>query len=56
MGKQDEKDLFAINYRFQGVAEKIPEKQLTVLVKLVKLRVRSIKDAGGVYVRRVGSS
>jgi hypothetical protein len=21
-GKQDEKDLFAINYRFQGVAEK----------------------------------
>jgi hypothetical protein len=27
-----------------------------VLKKLVKLRVRSIKDAGGVYVRRVGSS
>jgi hypothetical protein len=40
MGKQDEKDLFAINYRFQGVAEKIPEKQETVLGKLIKLRVR----------------
>jgi hypothetical protein len=25
--KQDEKDLFTINYRFQGVAEKIPETQ-----------------------------
>jgi hypothetical protein len=25
--KHDEKDLFAINYRFQGVAEKIPETQ-----------------------------
>jgi hypothetical protein len=25
--KQDEKGLFTINYRFQGVAEKIPETQ-----------------------------
>jgi hypothetical protein len=38
-----EKDLFAINYRFQGVAEKIPETHWTVLVKLVKLGVRSTK-------------
>jgi hypothetical protein len=32
-----------INRRFQGVAEKIPETQGIVLVKLIKLRVRSIK-------------
>jgi hypothetical protein len=44
--KQDEKDLFAINYRFQGVAEQKPETQETVLVKLAKLRVRSEKVLG----------
>jgi hypothetical protein len=33
-----------INYRFGGVAEKIPETQETVLVKRIKLRVRSIKE------------
>jgi hypothetical protein len=36
-------DLFAINYRFQGLAEKKPETQETVLVKRIKYRVRSIK-------------
>jgi hypothetical protein len=36
-------DLFAIIYRFQGVAEKIPETQETVLEKRIKLGVRSIK-------------
>jgi hypothetical protein len=44
--KQDYRDLVAINRRFQGVAEKIPETQETVLVKLVKLRVRSEKVLG----------
>jgi hypothetical protein len=38
-------DLFAINYRFQGLAEKKPETQETVLVKLVKFGVRSVKGA-----------
>jgi hypothetical protein len=36
-------DLFAINYRFQGLAEKKPETRETVLVKLIKLGVRSGK-------------
>jgi hypothetical protein len=45
-----------INYRFGGVAEWIPETQETVLVKRIKLGVRSEKEHGGVYVRRVGSS
>jgi hypothetical protein len=53
-GKQDEKDLFAINYKFQGVTEKKPETQETVLVKRIKLRVRSIKVLCWIYVRRVG--
>jgi hypothetical protein len=44
-----------INYRFVGVAEKIFETQETVLVKRIKLGVRSEKELGGV-VRRVGSS
>jgi hypothetical protein len=39
-------DLSAINYRSQGVAEKIPETQETVLVKRIKHGVRSIKDHG----------
>jgi hypothetical protein len=34
-------DLFVINYRFQGLAEKKPETQETVLVKRIILRVRS---------------
>jgi hypothetical protein len=53
-GKQDEKDLFASNYRFQGVAKKIPKTQETVLVKRIKLGIRFIKASGGVYVRKVG--
>jgi hypothetical protein len=40
------KDLFAINRRFQGVAEKKPETQETVLVKRIKLEVRSEKVEG----------
>jgi hypothetical protein len=35
-----------INRRFQGVAEKIPETQQTVLVKRIKLGVRSEKVLG----------
>jgi hypothetical protein len=35
--------MFAVNYRFQGVAEKIPETQEIVLVKRIKLWVRSVK-------------
>jgi hypothetical protein len=52
--KQDEKDLFAFNYKFQGVAEKNPETQETVLVIRIKLVVRSIKELYWIYVRRVG--
>jgi hypothetical protein len=40
------KDLVVINYRSQGVAEEISETQQTVLVKLVKLRIRSTKALG----------
>jgi hypothetical protein len=39
-------DLFVINYRLQGLAEKKPETQETVLVKRIKDRVRSIKRLG----------
>jgi hypothetical protein len=35
-----------INRRFQGVAEKIPESQGTVLVKRIKLGVRYEKVLG----------
>jgi hypothetical protein len=34
-------DLFVINYRLQGLAEKKPETQETVLAKRIKYRVRS---------------
>jgi hypothetical protein len=50
MGKQDGKDLFAINYRFQGVAKGIYKTQRIVLAKRTKNRVRSIKLLGGIYV------
>jgi hypothetical protein len=43
-------DLFVINYRSQGVAEKIPETQGTVLAKGIKLEVRSEKVLGSIYV------
>jgi hypothetical protein len=39
-------DLSAINYRLQGLAEKKPETQETMLVKRIKHRVRSIKERG----------
>jgi hypothetical protein len=32
-------DLFIINYRLKGLAEKKPETQETMLVKRIKLRV-----------------
>jgi hypothetical protein len=41
--KQDWKDLYAINYRFQGLAKKICKTHAKVLAKRIKLRVRSIK-------------
>jgi hypothetical protein len=37
-------DLYVINYRSQGVANKNPETQPIVLVKRIKLGVKSIKD------------
>jgi hypothetical protein len=49
-GKQDEKDLFVINYRFGGLAEKILETHQIVLANRSKTRVRSEKDSGGIYV------
>jgi hypothetical protein len=36
-------DLSAINYRYQGLANKNPETQQIVLVKRIKLGVRSVK-------------
>jgi hypothetical protein len=39
-------DLSAINYRLQGLAEKKPETQEIVLVKRIKLEVRSVKEFG----------
>jgi hypothetical protein len=53
-GKQDEKDLFVINYRFGGLAEKILETHQIVLANRSKTRVRSEKDSGGIYVWKVG--
>jgi hypothetical protein len=43
-----------INYRFGGLAEKILETHQIVLVKKTKDMVKSEKDSGGVYVRKVG--
>jgi hypothetical protein len=37
-------DLSAINYILQGLAEKKPETQETVLVRRIKLGVRSVKE------------
>jgi muramidase (phage lysozyme) len=48
-------DLSAINYRLQGLAEKKPETQETVLVKRIKHRVRSIKEHGWALCVKVGS-
>jgi hypothetical protein len=43
------KDLSAINCRLQGLAEKKPETQETVLVKRIKHMVRSIKGRGWAF-------
>jgi hypothetical protein len=43
-------DLSAINYRLQGLAEKKPETQETVLVKRIKLGVRSEKELGWIWL------
>jgi hypothetical protein len=48
-------DLFVIHYRLQGLAEKKPETQETVLVKRIKHRVRSIKERGWALCVKVGS-
>jgi hypothetical protein len=39
-------DLFVINYRLQGLAEKICKTHAIVLAELIKLGVRSIKALG----------
>jgi hypothetical protein len=49
-------DLSAINYRLQGIAEKKPETQETVLVKRIKHRVRSIKERGWIGSRESNRS
>jgi hypothetical protein len=43
-----------INYRSQGLAEKICKTHQIVLAKRTKYRVRSIKRLGGLYVWKVG--
>jgi hypothetical protein len=45
--KQDGKDLFVINYRFGGLAEKILETHQIVLANRSKARVRSEKTQVG---------
>jgi hypothetical protein len=52
MEKRRLKDLFVNNYRFQGVAEKIPETPQTVLTNRSKIRVRSEKELGWIWLRR----
>jgi hypothetical protein len=47
---QDDKDLFVINYRFGGLADKILETRQIVLTNRSKARVKSEKHSGGVYV------
>jgi hypothetical protein len=49
-------DLYAINYRLQGLAEENPETQETVLVKRIKHRVRSIKERGWIGSRESNRS
>jgi hypothetical protein len=51
--KQYEKDLFAINYRSQGVAEKIPETQGTVLAKDKRSGLDLQKVAGWIWMQRI---
>jgi hypothetical protein len=46
MEKTRLEDLVVINYRPQGVVEEISETQQTVLVKRIKLGVRSTKALG----------
>jgi hypothetical protein len=43
-------DLVVINYRQQGVADKIVKAHSTVLAKRIKYRVRSEKVFGWIYV------
>jgi hypothetical protein len=46
MSKTRSEDLDVINYRLQGLANKKPETQETVLVNRSKIRVRSTKALG----------
>jgi hypothetical protein len=48
-------DLSAINYRLQGLVEKKPETQETILVKRRKHRAISIKGRGWALCVKVGS-
>ena len=50
MEKTRFRDLYEINYRFQGLAEKIIETHQIVLANRSKLGVRSAKLHGGIYV------
>jgi hypothetical protein len=45
------RDLVAINYRSQGLAEKIPETHQIVLMNRSKIRVRSGKGSGSTWLR-----
>ena len=50
MEKTRSRDLYEINYRFGGLAEKIAKTQRIVLANRSKLGVRSAKDVGWIYV------
>jgi hypothetical protein len=45
------KGLKEINYKFHGLTEKICKTQKTVLEKKVKVKVRSIKDLGWIWMQ-----
>jgi hypothetical protein len=50
MSKTRLEDLFAINYRYRGVAEKKPETPQTVLTNRSKIRVRSENELGWIWL------
>jgi hypothetical protein len=51
--KQGCKDLYVINYRFQGLAGKICKTQKIVLANKKKFRVGSTKDHGWGWIEKM---
>jgi hypothetical protein len=51
MEKTRLEDLVVINYRSQGLAEKVPETHQTVLANRSKIKVRSGKGSGWTWLQ-----